>query len=472
MRLTRTRREFIKKISHFVLAGSYIPGFMTSCSSHEKPNIILILADDLGYGDIGCYGQTKIKTPHLDRMAAEGMKFTQFYAGSTVCAPSRCSLMTGLHTGHCEIRGNKEYKPEGQHPLSAEAVTVAELLKQTGYTTGAMGKWGLGGPGTDGVPEKQGFDLFFGYNCQREAHFYYPEHLWKNEKKFIIEENKKGKKAVYSHDLIVNEALAFIKKHHKEPFFLYLPFTIPHAELAVPEKELKQYTGLFPETPYPGAHYSSQDKPRAAFAAMVSRLDSDIGRIFTLLKQKNIDNQSRVIFSSDNGPHKEGGHDPAFFESSGPFRGMKRDLYEGGIRVPFIARWPGRIQAGSINKHIGAFWDFLPTVCELAGLQSPDNIDGISFLPALTGKKQPKHAYLYWEFHEQGGKQAVLMEPWKGIWINVRINPDGPIELYDLSQDQKEQNDVSSLHPEIVKKIDQIMKQARTESLIFSFLPE
>jgi len=397
------------------------------------------------------------------------MKFTQFYAGSTVCAPSRCTLMTGLHTGHCEIRGNKELKPEGQHPISAETVTVAELLNKAGYTTCAMGKWGLGGPGTEGVPEKQGFDLFFGYNCQREAHFYYPEHLWKNEKKIIVKENKNGNKAVYSQDLITAEALKFIQAHSHEPFFLFLPFTLPHAELAVPDKDLNEYAGCFPETPYPGAHYSPQEKPRAAFAAMVSRLDRDIGKIFDLLKKLNIDNNTIVLFSSDNGPHKEGGHDPYFFESSGPFRGIKRDLYEGGIRVPFIARWPGHIQAGSINKHIGAFWDFLPTACEIAGIPAPNNIDGISFLPALIGEKQPDHQYLYWEFHEQGGKQAVLMGKWKGIRLNVFNNPDGSIELYDLSQDTKEQNDLSQDHPEIVRKIEQIMKQARTESDTFPF---
>lgn len=464
-----TRREFIKKVGQFTLAGTLFPGLMTSCSSHKKPNIIFILADDLGYGDIGCYGQTKIKTPYLDRMADEGMKFTQFYAGSTVCAPSRCSLMTGLHTGHCEIRGNKELKPEGQLPISAETVTVAELLNKSGYTTGAIGKWGLGGPGTEGVPEKQGFDLFFGYNCQREAHFYFPEHLWKNEKKIIIEENKNGKKAVYSQDLITAEALEFIQAHYLEPFFLFLPFTLPHAELAVPEKDLMEYADRFPETPYPGAHYGPQEKPRAAFAAMVSRLDRDIGKIFDLLKKLNIDNNTIVLFSSDNGPHKEGGHDPYYFESSGPFRGIKRDLYEGGIRVPLIARWPDHIQAGSINKHIGAFWDFLPTACEIAGIPAPNNIDGISFLPALIGEKQPDHQYLYWEFHEQDGKQAVLMGKWKGIRLNVFNNPDGPIELYDLSQDTKEQNDLSQDYPKIVRKIEQIMKQARTESDTFPF---
>jgi len=465
-----TRREFIKKIGQFTLTGTFLPGLITSCTSDKKPNIIFILADDLGYGDIGCYGQTKIKTPYLDRMANEGMKFTQFYAGSTVCAPSRCSLMTGFHTGHCEIRGNKEHQPEGQHPISASAVTVAELLKTVGYTTGAMGKWGLGGPGTEGVPEKQGFDLFFGYNCQREAHFYYPEHLWKNDKKIIIEENKKGEKAVYSQDLIVSEALEFIKNHSHESFFLYLPFTIPHAELAVPDKDLMEYADRFPETPYPGAHYGPQEKPRAAFAAMVSRLDRDIGKIFDLLKKLNIDNKTIVFFSSDNGPHKEGGHDPTFFESSGPFRGIKRDLYEGGIRVPLLARWPGHIQSGSENKHVGAFWDFLPTVCEIAGIPAPNNIDGISFLPALTGTSQPEHKFLYWEFHEQGGKQAVRLGKWKGIRLNVFSDQNGPIELYDLSQDKKEQTDVSQFHPDIVKEIEQIMKQAHTKSDTFPFL--
>jgi arylsulfatase A len=464
-----TRREFIRKIGKFTLTGTFLPGLMTSCTSHKKPNIIFILADDLGYADLGCYGQTKIKTPQLDRMAAEGMKFTQFYAGSPVCAPSRCSLMTGYHTGHCEIRGNKELKPEGQYPLSAATVTVAELLKKAGYRTGALGKWGLGGPGTDGVPEKQGFDLFFGYNCQREAHFYYPEHLWKNEKKVIIEENRNKKKAVYSQNLILKEALEFIQDHNQEPFFLFLPFTLPHAELAVPVSDINEYAGRFPETPYPGTHYGPQEKPRAAYAAMVSRLDRDIGKIFDLLKKLNIDNNTVVLFSSDNGPHKEGGHDPYFFESSGPFRGIKRDLYEGGIRVPFIVRWPGHIREGSINNYVRAFWDFLPTACEIAGIPVANNSDGISFLPTLTGTTQPEHRYLYWEFHEQGGKQAVLMDKWKGIRLNVFTDPDGPIELFDLTQDQKERTDVSRLYPEIVKNIDQIMNQAHTESKVFPF---
>ncbi|MBN2246973.1 MAG: sulfatase-like hydrolase/transferase, partial [Candidatus Aminicenantes bacterium] len=324
-------------------------------------------------------------------------------------------------------------------------------------------------PGTEGVPEKQGFDLFFGYNCQREAHFYYPEHLWKNEKKVVIKENKNGNKAVYSQDLILEEALQFIQDHSQDPFFLFLPFTLPHAELAVSVKDLNEYAGRFPETPYPGVHYGPQEKPRAAYAAMVSRLDRDIGKIFDLLRKMDLDNNTLVLFSSDNGPHQEGGHDPYYFKSNGPFRGIKRDLYEGGIRVPLIARWPRCIRAGSVNDHVGAFWDFLPTACEIAGIPSANNSDGISFLPALTGASQTEHQYLYWEFHEQVGKQAVLMDKWKGIRLNVFTDPDCPIELFDLNQDQKEQTDVSRLNPEIVKKIDQIMKQAHSESKIFPF---
>jgi arylsulfatase A-like enzyme len=432
--------------------------------SSRKPNIIFILADDLGYGDLGCYGQKIIKTPHIDGLAREGMRFTQHYSGSTVCAPARSCLMTGLHTGHTRVRGNSDV------PLKPEDVTVAQLLKKAGYTTGIIGKWGLGEAGSTGIPNRKGFDYWYGYLNQVNAHFYYPPFLWRNEQKVELEGNDMIKQVgQYTHDLFANEALDFIERNKKRPFFLYLPLTIPHAELSVPEDSMEAYKGLFSETPHKQGYYNKQKAPKAAFAGMVSRLDRDVGRIMAQLKKLGLDDNTLVLFTSDNGPHKEGGADPEFFNSSGPLRGIKRDLYEGGIRVPMIAHWPGKIEATSETDHISAFWDFLPTCTEIAGIRKRRRIDGISFLPTLLGKRQREHKYMYWEFHEQGGKQAIRMGNWKGVRLNVKKDMEGPIALYDLGSDLGERRDVSSKHPKVVQEIRTLMKKARTESKDFPF---
>jgi arylsulfatase A len=409
----------------------------------RKPNVIYILSDDLGYGDVGCYGQTRIKTPSIDRIAAEGMRFTQSYAGCTVCAPSRCALLTGLHTGHCYIRGNKEVKPEGQEPLPAGTFTVARLFQQNGYYTGIIGKWGLGYPGSSGTPDKMGFDYFFGYNCQRLAHNYYPDHLWRNNDRVELD----GK--TYSHDLLAEDSLKFIKDHHEKPFFLYLAFTIPHAELQVPD-----------DGPYADESWPASEKH---YAAMVTRMDRDIGRLLDLLKQESIDDNTLVIFASDNGPHHEGGQNPEFFDSNGPLRGVKRDMYEGGIREPVLARWPGKIKPGTVSDEQWAFWDFLPTVADLLGVQAPSGLDGISILPTFLGQPQKSHALLYWEFHEKRFDQAVRMGDWKG----VRKGVGGSIELYDLKADIGEKHDVAADHSDVVEKIAKIMETEHTESPIW-----
>ncbi|MCB9013327.1 MAG: arylsulfatase [Bacteroidales bacterium] len=460
----------------------------TACTqtkpTQELPNIIYILADDLGYGDLGCYGQEKIETPNLDKMAAEGMLFTQHYSGSTVCAPSRCVLMTGKHTGHTVVRGNKEFQPEGQFPMKAEEVTVAELLKQAGYTTGAFGKWGLGFIGTGGDPNSQGFDEFFGYNCQRQAHRYFPEHLWHNDQKVILEGNDFKETETYSANVIHEQAIKFIKDNKNKPFFLYYPSTIPHAELIIPEGEMKQkYQGKFQETPYidsnPGANYGDEDfevkyycsqpEPRTTFAAMVSQLDKQVGEVLATLKEQGLDKKTIVIFASDNGPHKEGGADPEFFNSNGNLRGFKRDLYEGGVRSPMIVWWPETIRQGSKSDLISAFWDVLPTLADIASISVPEKIDGISFLPELLGKKQEQHDHLYWEFHEQGGKQAVRKGNWKLIKLNVYNPEKTQIELYDLTNDPEEQNDVSQRHPDIVTQLEEIMKSEHLYNADFPF---
>jgi len=461
-----------------VATAAIFPGcnqIKENSKNYEMSNIIFILADDLGYGDIGCYGQEKIKTPNIDKLAREGIIFTQHYAGSTVCAPSRCCLMTGFHTGHTVVRGNKGIKPEGQFPMPEETVTVAELLKKAGYVTATIGKWGLGGPGSSGDPINQGFDYSFGYNCQSKAHFYYPESLWKNDEKVLLPENQDGKHNTYSHDLFIKEALKFITQNKDSSFFLYLPFTIPHAELLVPENSLDQYKGEFLEEPFEGGHYGAQETPRAAYAAMVSLMDEGIGKIMDLMKELEIDKNTLVIFTSDNGPHKEGGNDPDFFNSNGPFRGIKRDLYEGGIHVPFIVRWPDKIKPGRTSDHISAFWDFLPTVCDIANIEPPSNIDGISFLPELLEQEQPKHEYLYWEFHRSGhynDKQAVRTGKWKAVRLNVNKNADADIELYNLHEDIGEENNIAYDFPEIVKKMREILKQAHTPAKEWPLFPE
>jgi len=468
------RRSFLKSMG--ALSVLAVGGTLTHCAqkSQRKPNVIYILADDLGYGDLSCYGQTHFQTPNIDKLAAEGMKFTDHYAGSTVCAPSRASLMTGFHTGHGWVRGNYETGPHGFGAcleLRPEDETIQMQVKKQGYTTGVYGKWGLGVMTTTGQPDKKGVDEWCGYLNQGNAHFFYPEYIWRNGEKLFLEGNKDGGRQTYSHDVIVNESLDFIQRNQDKPFFLYLPWTIPHAEMLVPKDSMQPFQGKWQEEPHydksdgGSGHYATQLEPKAAFAGMVTRMDRDVGRVMDLLKELGLDDNTIVMFSSDNGPHHEGGHDPDFFDSNGPLRGMKRDLYEGGIRVPMIARWPGKIKAGSETNHISAFWDVLPTVCEIAGQPVPENIDGISFLPSLTGKgEQQQHDYLYWEFHEgQTTDQAVRFGKWKA----VRHAPSAPIELYDLSVDIGEEKDVAAEKPEIVVKAKKMLDETRTEHHIW-----
>lgn len=452
----------------------------TQESSAQSPNIIYIIADDLGYGDLSCYGQQKFATPNIDRLAAGGMKFTQHYSGATVCAPSRSALMTGLHTGHTYVRGNKEVKPEGQWPLPDSALTMAEILRDQGYVTGAFGKWGLGPVNSEGDPNRQGFDKYYGYNCQRLAHNYYPFHLWNNTDKVILDGNMDGGTEVYAPQKIHEEALSFIRENKDTSFFLFYPNVIPHAELLVPEEYMEKFRGKFlPEKEYKGTDdgekfrlgpYGSQAESHAAFAGMVNLLDEQVGEVMNLVEELGISDNTLIIFTSDNGPHLEGGADPDYFDSNGPLTGYKRDLYEGGIRVPMIASWPGTIQSGSTSEHISAFWDVMPTVAELAGANTPDGIDGISFLPTLLGQPQEHHEYLYWEFHERGGRMALRKGDWKVVQYDVKKDPDGPVELYDLSDDIGEKNDLSSQHPELVKELTTLMKNARTENEVFTFL--
>ncbi len=445
----------------------------------SPPNIIYVLADDLGYGDLGCYGQTKFSTPNIDRLAAEGMRFTQHYSGSTVCAPSRSALMTGLHTGHTPVRGNKEVHPEGQYPLADSVRTLAEVLQQAGYATGAFGKWGLGYPGSEGDPNFQGFDTFFGYNCQRYGHTYYPRHLWSNQDSLVLEANAGTAKGTYAPALIQEHTLKFIEDHRDEPFFLYVPSIIPHAELVAPDAYMDRFRGKFdPETSFEGTDegpnyrtggYASQPEAHAAFAAMITVLDEQVGEIVDRVKQLGLESKTLIIFTSDNGPHQEAGADPDDFDSNGPLRGYKRDLYEGGIRVPMIAHWPGRIVAGSETDHVSAFWDVFPTLAQLTG-QPVAKQDGVSFLPTLIGEgEQPQHAYLYWEFHERGGRLAVRKGNWKALQYEVLAQPDGPLELYDLATDLGEQNNVAGQHPEVVDEMNAILRSARTPSPVFAF---
>jgi arylsulfatase A-like enzyme len=443
------------------------------------PNIVLILADDLGYGDLSCYGQRKFSTPNIDRLADQGMLFIRHYAGCTVSAPSRSSLMTGMHTGHTPIRGNKSWKPEGQWPLPASSFTLAEMLKTRGYVTGAFGKWGLGFIGTDGDPNSQGFDEFFGFNCQGLAHNYYPYYLWHNDSKIILPENEDHKTGAYAPDTIHKTALEFIRKNKDRPFFLYYPTTIPHAELFAKEEYMKMFRGRFePEKSYKGVDggeqfrkgpYGSQPEAHAAFAAMVKELDDYVGELLTRLEELGIADNTIVFFASDNGPHLEGGADPDYFDSNGGLKGYKRDLYEGGIRTPMIVRWPGVVRPWSVSDHISAFWDIMPTLAEITGAEIPGNIDGISFLPELTGKSQPEHRYLYWEFHEQGGKIAVRMGDWKAVKRDVDRIPQGKTELYNLAADMAEAKDLAGSNPEIVMELEEIMKEAHTPSDIFPF---
>jgi arylsulfatase A len=459
---------------------------LMSCTPGQKkealPNIVYILADDLGYGDLSCYGQKKFSTPNIDRLASEGMLFTQHYTGCTVSAPSRSCLMTGLHTGHTPIRGNKGWEPEGNWPLPANTFTIAGMLKTRDYVTGAFGKWGLGYIESEGDPNLQGFDEFYGYNCQSLAHNYYPDHLWHNHEKIILHDNDSSKTGAYSADLIHKAALEFLEKNRNNRFFLFYPTTIPHAELFAKEEYMEQFRGKFmPEKLYKGIDsgptfrsgpYGSQPEAHAAFAAMVKELDDYVGDLLDKLKELGLEKNTIVIFASDNGPHLEGGADPDYFDSNGPLRGYKRDMYEGGIRTPMLVRWPGKVKAGSKNDIVTAFWDLMPTFADISRAEIPVPIDGISFLPSLLGKKQKGHDYLYWEFHEQGGKMAVRMGNWKAVKLNIDKMPVGETELYDLSADIGETNNIASSRPDIVEKMEEIMKEEHTPSVDFPFLNE
>lgn len=449
--------------------------------NNDRPNIIYILADDLGYGDLSCYGQQKFNTPNIDKLAREGMLFTQHYAGCAVCAPSRSSLMTGQDTGHTPVRGNKSWKPEGQWPLPAETFTLAEMLKKVGYSTGAFGKWGLGFIENEGDPNKQGFDVFYGFNCQTLAHNYYPGHLWNNHEKLILEKNSGDQFNQYAPELIHEKSLQFIENNKEKPFFLYYASLLPHAELLLPEKFLSEFRGKYlPEKVYDGAKfgdekfrlgaYGYQAEPHAAFAAMVTLLDRQVGELMYKLKELGIEKNTLVIFSSDNGPHLEGGADPDYFNSNGPLKGYKRDLYEGGIRVPMIARWSGTIAPGSQSDHISSFWDIFPTFAELVGVEAPENIQGISFLPTLLGQEvQEKRDYLYWEFHELGGRQALRKGNWKYVSYNVFDPEKRTVELYNLSTDIGEEKNIGNLHPDIVNEMQEILNRARIPSDMFPF---
>jgi arylsulfatase A-like enzyme len=432
-------------------------------ASTPPPNVLIIQADDLGYGDLSAYGQAHFRTPALDRLAAEGIRFTQYYAGSTVCAPSRTALMTGLHTGHAWIRGN------GEIPLREEDTTVAMALRDSGYRTAVIGKWGLGKPGTGGDPNKKGFEYAFGFLDHRHAHRQFTDHLYRNGEPVATDVEHD-----YVNDLFTREASAFIERPDARPFFVYLNYTVPHAELRVPEDSIEAMRGKFPEKPFVNAaadarltgpddtslDYRSQPAPKAAFAAMIVRMDRDIGKLVDLIHARGLDRRTLVLFISDNGPHQEGGGDPVFFKSSGGLRGIKRDLYEGGIRVPMIASWRGTIPKGRVSAHPWAHWDVFPTLAEIAGVKPPAGIDGVSMARALRGHAQPTHDFFYWEFHERGFQQAVRMGRWKA----VRLSKDGALELYDLERDPVEQHNVSASHPDVVKQIETYLRTARTDS--------
>jgi arylsulfatase A-like enzyme len=429
----------------------------------SRPNIVIIQADDLGYGDLSAYGQKLFPTPSLERLAREGTRFTQYYAGSTVCAPSRAALMTGQHTGHGWVRGN------GEHPLRPEDVTVAMALRDAGYRTAVVGKWGLGLVGTTGQPDLKGFEYSFGFLDHRHAHRQYTDHLFRNAERVDTDLTND-----YVNDLFTREAIGFVERADPRPFFLYLNYTVPHAELRVPEDSLAPWQGKFTETPFtnqkadsrpsgpdgPSLGYRSQPTPKAAFVGMIQRMDRDIGRLVQAIDARGLGERTLVLFISDNGPHREGGADPAFFGSSGGLRGIKRDLYEGGIRVPMIARWTKTVPAGRASSHVWAHWDLFPTLAELAGARTPQNLDGLSMRRALVGQPQPTHDYLYWEFHERGFQQAVRSGPWKA----VRLKRGAPLELYNLDPDPTEQKNIADANPDVVKRIESYLSTARTDS--------
>jgi arylsulfatase A-like enzyme len=467
----------------------------------RPPNIVFVLADDLGYGDLGCFGQKKIRTPNIDRLAQEGMRLTQHYSGNAVCAPSRCVLMTGLHPGHAFIRDNKATPPEGQYPIPADTVTLGKLLQRQGYVTGAFGKWGLGGPDSEGRPLKQGIDRFFGYNCQAFAHNFYPTSLWDNETRYPlanrefsahqprlaggVDPNDPRSYAaysgdVYSADVITEQALKFVRDNRDRPFFLFVPTTIPHLALQVPEQALAEYVKEFPDDPpYVGGRgYLPHRAPRAAYAAMVTRMDQHVGQIHTLLRDLGLDERTIYVFSSDNGPlyDRYAGTDCEFFESAGPLRGRKGSLYEGGFREPTIVRWRGQIAAGTTSDRVSGFEDWIPTLLDLIGAAEavPKGLDGISMAPTLLGKPQPERPFLYREFPAYGGQVALRMGDWKGVVQNLMPQGKTPakpwkIELYNIRDDIAESRDVAADHPDIVAKMDAIMRQQHVPSAVFPF---
>lgn len=455
-------------------------------AQNKLPNIIYIYADDLGYGSIGAYGNKLIKTPNLDRMAREGMLFTQHYAGAPVCAPARGMLMTGKHAGHSYIRGNYELgefddaHEGGQMPLPEGVYTLPEMLKKAGYTTGAFGKWGLGMPDNSGNPNKQGFDYFYGIMDQKQAHNYYPTHLWRNDKwdtlnnkPITVHRSLDPKTAAekdfeyykgndYAPEKMLDEALAFIDKNKSNPFFLYFPSPLPHVSLQIPEKYVQMYIGKFdePEYYYGEKGYAPVKYPYSRYAAMITYLDTQVGELMKKIKEEGLDSNTIIMFSSDNGASLESGNPDELFHLNGPLRGFKQDLYEGGIREPFIVRWPGVVKPGTTSDLISAQYDLMATLAELTG-ESAGNTDGISFLPELEGRKrdQKKHQYLYFEFGEKGGSVAVRMGKWKGIRVNLKKDRNAPWEIYDLSKDIGETNNVADVHPELVKKFSEIVKK-------------
>lgn len=448
-------------------AFAVVAGTADTTRCQRPPNVVYILLDDAGYGDLGCYGQQKLKTPNIDRLAAEGMRLTQHYAGSTVCAPTRSCLMTGQHTGHTPIRGNGRAPdaPENVPPVGGDVVTVASLLRDEGYATGGFGKWGIGGPGSDSDALALGFDHFTGFYNQAFAHDYYPRWLWRDGEKLELDRSR------YAHDVYFDDALAFVREHRDGPFFCYLPVIIPHAAMQAPDEYHERFRKLYPQFDdqvgsYRGdARTTRVQNPIAGFAAMMTRLDDDVGRLLDLLDELGIADDTLVLLSSDNGPHHEGGHDPEFWDSNGPLTGTKRDLTDGGIRVPLLARWPGKVAKGSTSDLISAHWDLLPTLCDLAGATTPDGVDGLSMLPTLTGEgTQQQHDYLYWEFYEAGGKRALRMGRWKVVQNAMNQPEPSPIHLYDVEQDLAEQHDVATDHPDVIELARRRFAEAHTPS--------
>ncbi len=457
-----------------LLLASLSSPFLGACATvvpeRRPPNVVLIVADDLGWAELGCYGQTKIRTPRIDALAREGARFTQFYAGAPVCAPSRCTLLTGKHNGHGFVRDNHEMQPEGQLALPASEVTIAEALRANGYATGCFGKWGLSTPDSEGHPNAQGFDQFFGYICQRQAHDYYPDHLWRNGERVELD----GKQ--YSHDLVAEAALDFVRRNKEQPFFLYVPFTIPHLALQVPEDSLADYAGRWEDPPYDGKKgYRAHATPRAAYAAMVTRMDRDVGRLVDLLEQLDLDENTVVLFTSDNGPTYDriGGSDSKFFESAGGLRGLKGSVYEGGLRVPLVVRWPGAVKPGTKCENPAAFWDLFPTLCEATGAAAPAGLDGESLVRALVPAQslQVEPVYertkpLYWELAGYGGQQAARKGDWKAVRREMKQGNER-IELYDLRNDPGEARDVALAHPGLVDEFRLLFETERTESKLF-----